>query len=128
MRAAKRNLRGMDRLKATYAYFRQASPVLAGVLGMAAYALVLWEYWPWWIVALAVPFALFVAVTFFVILSCNDGWLSRLVQLVLGTGAVVVGVVEPGRLGTLLVGVGVLLVTLCPAPPSPRPTDFSPPG
>jgi hypothetical protein len=93
-------------------YLRQSSPIWAALLGTVAYMLLLSQFWSWGVVVLVCPFVFLAATVVFSLLSLNPHRFSRLAMAAFGTGAFLVGMTQTNRIGTLLVGVGMLLISL----------------
>src|SRR5262249_47746379 len=104
-------------------YLRHSSPMWAALLGTAAYLLLLQQFWPWWMMVLVCPFAFVAAVIVFSLLCLNQHRLSRLVLAGFGIGALVVGLTQTNRIGTLLVGVAVLLISVFSSPLDHKPVN-----
>jgi hypothetical protein len=99
------------------------SILLAAGLGTISYLLAVAQYWNWWIVLAAAPLAIVGAliVAAFLSLCCED-WISRVIVVLLGTFFIYVGLSEPDRLGTLLMGIAFLLIGIT-SQHAPKPPD-----
>ncbi|MBL8850941.1 MAG: hypothetical protein JNG89_14780 [Planctomycetaceae bacterium] len=94
---------------------REAVPTIAALLGATSYLLALNSTHRWWVVVLVSPLALVGAVLVAALLwPASSSRLARTLLILMGAGWAFVGITEPERLGTLLMGAAFLLLGMFP--------------
>lgn len=89
--------------------------VAVTLLATGSYLITLTYYYSWWVIVAVLPLALFgAAIVTFVLSVSADQWFFRLFWLGGGVTLAYMGATEAGRLGSIPMGLALILTAMCP--------------